>query len=343
MVSVEISDWNDLDDIRLDLDSDYILVNDLDDSTTGYTNIGDDWEPILSFSGTLDGDNFTISNLIINKSSENSVGFFGYMGSIFGSDLFTIKNINFNEISVTGKYSVGGLIGSGSGSTSAHSLIQNVSITGYIYGWMYVGGMVGISNKLEILESNTDVTVDGSENRIGGFVGATDYYTKINKCFAKGTVISDNAEFSGGFVGVQFFEDPIEDCYFIGTVNGTDDVGGFAGRSRAIKNCYCVATVTGNSNISGFVSEIGGGLHDYIENCFWNTTVGPATSTGGTGKTTTEMKDIDTYTDTTTSGLDEAWDFTDIWDIDTTTNDGYPFFKVEVISIVGPFPTFRRG
>ena len=45
-MAVEISDWNDLDNVRNDLTSDYILVNDLDSGTAGYAGIGDDWNPI---------------------------------------------------------------------------------------------------------------------------------------------------------------------------------------------------------------------------------------------------------------------------------------------------------
>ncbi|MFP4002117.1 MAG: InlB B-repeat-containing protein, partial [Thermoplasmata archaeon] len=57
--------------------------------------------------------------------------------------------------------------------------------------------------------------------------------------------------------------------------------------------------------------------------------------TAGTNKTTEEMKDVATYTDTDTEGLNETWDFVgnpyddkddkDIWDIDEEINDGYPF------------------
>ena len=70
---------------------------------------------------------------------------------------------------------------------------------------------------------------------------------------------------------------------------------------------------------------------------FWDTeTSGISESDIGTGKTTAEMKDIATFTDTATDGLGSAWDFTgtqnddagtdDIWAIDGTTNDGYPYF-----------------
>lgn len=49
------------------------------------------------------------------------------------------------------------------------------------------------------------------------------------------------------------------------------------------------------------------------------------------------MKKISTYTDESTEGLDDAWDFKDqpnddnsrenIWKIEEDTNDGYPYLK----------------
>ena len=54
-MAVEISDWNDLDNVRNDLSGDYVLVNDLDSETDGYAGIGDDFEPI----GFIEDDRFT--------------------------------------------------------------------------------------------------------------------------------------------------------------------------------------------------------------------------------------------------------------------------------------------
>jgi hypothetical protein len=72
-------------------------------------------------------------------------------------------------------------------------------------------------------------------------------------------------------------------------------------------------------------------------NSFWDIQTSWQTqSDGGTGKTTENMKNNRTYTDNTWStGLTTPWDFAgnpyydianeNIWDIDATVNDGYPF------------------
>ena len=110
-----------------------------------------------------------------------------------------------------------------------------------------------------------------------------------------------------------------------------------------ITNCYSTGTV---NNGSGFI-----GYNQGTEsNNFWDIESSGATSSdGGTGKTTTEMKDIATFTDLNTDGLTTAWDFEkdlnddnsneQIWDMDNSVgkisssayienfNDGYPFLS----------------
>jgi len=92
-----------------------------------------------------------------------------------------------------------------------------------------------------------------------------------------------------------------------------------------------------NSPIGGLIGEDDEGK---VEDSFWDIeTTGQQHSAGGTGKTTAEMKDVATYTDTETEGLEEPWDFVDdpyddggdkdIWDIDEETNDGYPYLTWE--------------
>ena len=59
IAATEISDWNDLDEIRDDLSGEYELINDLDEDTDGYDDLvdaEDGWDPIDNFEGTFDGD-----------------------------------------------------------------------------------------------------------------------------------------------------------------------------------------------------------------------------------------------------------------------------------------------
>ena len=102
------------------------------------------------------------------------------------------------------------------------------------------------------------------------------------------------------------------------------EVGGLAGRcGRDISNSYSTGTVTGVDDV--------GGLLGYSDGCtvvdsFWDTEVSlNATSAGDeTGKTTAEMKDKSTFTNTATLGLSTSWNFNTVWWTSATINDGYP-------------------
>jgi len=105
-------------------------------------------------------------------------------------------------------------------------------------------------------------------------------------------------------------------------VSGDEQVGGLLGIGRWVNKCYSASSVSGNDLVGGLIGEERVSIE--VTNSFWDDTIGPASSAGGTGKSTSEMKDIDTFTDTETTGLDEAWDFDTVWDISTS----YPFFKI---------------
>ena len=86
-------------------------------------------------------------------------------------------------------------------------------------------------------------------------------------------------------------------------VNGSGtDVGGFAGYNYGtISSCYSTGSVSGSSDVGGFA-----GLNEgWITRCYWDKdTSGMATSSGGVGKTTAEMKQQATFI---------GWDFTSTW------------------------------
>jgi len=166
----------------------------------------------------------------------------------------------------------------------------------------------------------------------------------------------------GGLVGLNDFG-IVENSYATGEVRGEKDVGALIGRNSGgiIYNSYATSDVRGDSNVGGLVatnswrgtlnnsyaighvsgeSRIGGLVgnnYGTVTDSFWDIeSSGMDESDGGTGKTTAEMKDVATYTDTDMEGLEKPWDFLgdpnddegdeDIWDIDEDINDGYPFF-----------------
>jgi hypothetical protein len=103
-----------------------------------------------------------------------------------------------------------------------------------------------------------------------------------------------------GYVGLFGFVDIVdqEGIQDIGLVNiivtGHSDVGGLVGYNDYgnVSNSYSTGNVTGDLHVGGLVGQNLG----YVHNSFWDMqTSGQTTSSGGTGKNTTEMKSLATF------------------------------------------------
>ena len=291
-MTTEISDWNDLDNVRNDLTADYVLVNDLDSETDGYGGIGDDFEPIgfiedddntSEFAGSFDGDGFSISDLVIEYD--------GVDGDIA---LFA--------------------------STDTGALIENLSVAGSVTvtnsdGNNYAG-LVGKHDlgTIQNCVSRVDVTSDGDS--VGGLVGTND--DTVTDSYATGSVEGDTNV--AGLVGTN--DDTVTDSYATGSVEGDERVGGLVGNNRDIvTESYATGSVEGDTSVGGLVGEqIGGETSD----SYWDTeTSGQSTSDGGTGLTTSEMQGSEAETNM------DGFDFVDVWDSvlesdDDASADGYP-------------------
>ena len=163
----------------------------------------------------------------------------------------------------------------------------------------------------------TGDVIGGASGYVAGFTSQLD--GRAERCFATGDV---SGEYANGFVNDVGSTGVIEDCYARGNAYGIESASGFADWVHAdgfVRRSYSTGAVTGgSSDIGGFIAYEWGGTPT-IEDCFWDTqTSGQATSAGGTGKTTAEMKQILTFS---------------AWDIATSPvarNDGYPFLSWEI-------------
>ena len=106
------------------LSSTFGLANDVDatvtskwDSGAGFTPIGNNSTP---FTGTFNGNSYTISNLFINLPTTNDVGLLGYTSGA------TIENVGLVNANITGQNNVGALVGYNNNSSS----IDNSYATG---------------------------------------------------------------------------------------------------------------------------------------------------------------------------------------------------------------------
>jgi hypothetical protein len=287
-----IADWWHLDNVRNYLSSHFIVINDLDLGSIGYTelasataNEGKGWQPMGTiavndaFVGSFDGQGYEICDLFINRPDESDVGLFGVV-----EELGVIENVGVvANGNVTGYDDVGGLVGKNEGTVS------NSYSTGNVTGNLNVGGLVGYNfNVGTVTDSYATGSVTGEDN-VGGLVGWN--RKTMSNSYATGNVTGDDNV--GGLIGKN--SDTASNSYATGSVTGEDNVGGLVGRNddgSTASNSYATGNVTGELHVGGLAGKNEG----TVSNSFWDTeTSGQANSDGGTGKTTAEMQDITTF------------------------------------------------
>ncbi len=275
----------------------YALGSNIDASATSGWNSGAGFVPVgdasTRFTGTFDGLGHTITGLTIIRGATDYVGLFGHTGT--GS---IVRNAGLLDVSITGRFGVGGLAG------ASLSTISNTYTTGTVLSTDYgVGGLVG-RNFRAIANSYSTANVTGSN--VGGLVGiqgTTVDSGSITSSHATGNV-TGTANYTGGLVGYNYETNTINNSYSTGAVSGVNYVGGLVGGNYGpISNSYSTGSVSGSSSAGGLVGIAGGGT---VTNSYWDTeTSGKATSAGGgTGKTSAEMRQQATFS---------GFDFTNNW------------------------------
>jgi prepilin-type N-terminal cleavage/methylation domain-containing protein len=265
----------------------YILMSDIDLEGFDYYGDGTGWAPIgdsaLPFAGSFDGNGFMVKNLYINRPDTHYQGLFGY------TRLAKVSNVTLESVSVT--------------------------------GYDYTGALAGYVYKSMISGSSSSGTVAGRQH-VGGLLGMNDAYSDLAVSFSTADVTGIGfSRYTGGLVGTNYRGSYIRNCYAVGSVTGNTEVGGLVGINSNgwqimsnIEKTYSTGSVTGSSRVGGLVG------YNYVSKVtasYWDTeTSGLTTSTGGTGKTTAEMKQQSTFVD---------WDFDTVWQIDE--GETYPYLR----------------
>ena len=269
---------------------------------------GAGWQPIgdvfSAFNATFNGNGFTISNLMINRSDTDNIGLLGYTGSEA-----EITNVDLMNVAIIGSSYTGGLVGWNSGGTVANSYT-----TGSVRGEDNVGGLVGWSSGGTVASSYATGSVSGEDN-VGGLVGGG--FGTIMESYAA-VFVTGRGDRVGGLVGGN--GSIIMNSYATGSVSGEDNVGGLVGSNWSdgtVVNSYAAGSVRGEDNVGGLV---GWSLNGTVSNSYWDiNTSGIKTSNGGTSKTTVELQ-----LPTAATGIYRRWS-SDNWDFGTRSQ--YPVLK----------------
>ena len=326
----------------------YELMENLDFNDKSEWTTGAGWQPIgeelYHFNCIFEGNNKTISNLIVNRPRSNNLGLFG----VAGVDA-EISNIGLLNVVIRGDNSIGGLVGVNLG------IITNSYATGEVaYGQQAVfgageGGLVGY-NKGVVANSYSLVELFGRKH-VGGVIGRN--HGKITNSYAGGNVVGSWD--LGGLVGLNANGGQVTNSYATGEVRGSKRIGGLVGlnanRSHiansyantrlvqaedhyagglvgqnqlsTISNSYAVSIRIGARNPERAKGLVGLNNNGTTIASYWDTqTSGQTSSAGGIGKTTEDLQGP-----TSAIGIYDSWS-TDNWHFGTSNQ--YPALKYAV-------------
>ncbi len=218
------------DQIRNELSAHYILMNDLDFTLYDANEFEADgnWEPLgdenTPFSGSLNGNGYTIRNIKINQPSRDYLGLFGYLSG-------EVYDLVLGDVSIIGKDYVGAV----AGYIKENPALNRLYITGNVWGENNVGGVAGKVEGGIVFDLSSTVNVTG-KNNVGGIVGssiASFYlppddiiYTNLEYIFSFGKVSGLTAV--GGIVG-NFIGALYHGTYFFGRLEAPKEELGFNG------------------------------------------------------------------------------------------------------------------
>lgn len=288
----KISTINQLQAINQYLNAHYVQINDIDASETESWNGGNGFEPIgddlLKFTGTYNGDNYSINELRINRPEQNYIGLFGYTSES------VIDNLELNNAEIYGNENVGTLIANNKGE------VKNITISGNVSGSIIVGGIVGlnddmIKNSRSSININADKRLGGIAGRnngviegsiasgniegnirVGGIAGRND--GEIRSTNSEIDIVSNNQQ-AGGIVGSNL--GLIVDTEYNGSIEGILMTGGITGRTAGggeIRNSTASATIVASDSQTGGIT---GKLSGTIINSNSNSNITGKTSVGG--------------------------------------------------------------
>ena len=325
-----------LQDVNEHLDATFELTGDIDLSTASEAKNTSNFEPIGSvdnvvdsddteaFTGTFDGNGFTISGLTIDREGDAGMGLFAVVEG-------EVRNLTVSDANIVGGNPTGVI----AGAVLEGGTLESVSATGAIEGEdSRAGGVAGL-NRGTILDAYAavDLTIEGGSSSMtrarstGGLVGANSGdEARIEDSYATGDVRGDWRV--GGLVGHNTNSASVHTSYATGDATGDSRVGGVAGKQEddaAIHDSYASGTVDSDGDEAGGLvgrNFRGAEIHTSYATGAVSGSAGAAT-TGGVAGSNTEGGVVGTvYWDTETTDQDDGVGTTDQGDATgLTTNE----------------------
>lgn len=223
-----------------------------------------------------------------NCTNEANVTAKNHVGGIVG--YAAISNLSNNEnvanTTIIGEFFVGGIAGGIVDSTIVTNCTNNGAVGNN--NSIYVGGIAGYGEDVQINESHNHTAVQGN-NYVGGIVGEIQKYNNttdshINASTNTGSVSGTNNV--GGIVG-KISSGSVTACANNGNVSGKDYIGGVVGNAKDITVSGCTNSENVTSSGTSAVAGIVGGLEESatieIKNCENSGTISAGKANGVAG------------------------------------------------------------
>ena len=300
------------------VDDHFVLTADIDWSDASsdlFEAIGTPDEP---YAAHFDGQGYAISNITIELPDEDAVGFFRAIGPSG-----TVTDLVLNDLRVSGRHDVGGLVGSNHGEVSfvrtEGDLIDGAFRIGGVVGFNY-GELTDAHSAIITVEAAgfSDQTNDLSDFAdAGGLAGGNSGHLERVSSYSDATSISKGT--AGGLVAYN--AGTIADALSFGEVtadnaNGPDNAGGLVGycdlmdssldATYQITNAYSLSPINADGDAVGAL--IGQRLEDpdsddltpqfsnlYFSGQVFSDAVGAGSDQGTTSRPVPQFSDADTF------------------------------------------------
>ena len=337
----QIATAEQLDAVRDNLDQHFILIANINLDVDPY-NAGEGWGPIGTylgwenignspFTGSLDGNGFSIRGLFINRPTDQGAGLFGL------TDGATLKNLHLIEVDITGR-TAGGLSG-----WAFNTTVSSVFSSGTVVALTRSAGLMGEVFDSIISDSGSSCSINTTDGtNAGGLIGQM-RGTTVTRSYATGNISAGTQDIAGGLVAEAGLSSVISESYATGDVTGSDEIGGLVGflSNSLLENSYATGAVNGRARVGGLIgntstatilnsyatgpvtattSVVGGLIGDSdslssITSSYYDSTNTGQSDTGtGEPRTTVQLRQQSTFTN---------WDFTEAWKIVEGGNTPY--------------------
>lgn len=299
-----ISNCSLLQEINLELNAYYSIINDINCSDTINWNNGTGFIPLgnlqifTNFSGNFQGNNYKIYNLYqyrINLGGNNFGGMFGFV------DNGIINNIGLINVNITSDTSGAVLIG-----RFLKGVVNNSFVKGYINETK--GGMIGHMYDGAIIDNSfSELEIYSLYGNSGGLCADNDGI--IINSYSKSNIygITNQDNWYGGLIGGM--DGKLINSYSLSKIYNSNNGGGLFGYiENSSGTNYNFEMI--NSYFDKEFTNLNGSSYYY-----WDDSDEIINWGSEYGKTTNQMKNISTY---------ENWDFINIWEICDEINNGYP-------------------